>query len=369
MKVELCDVLSFDKEYYDHMLKDWKPTLFEQFILGGYVIAVITLGSLLYFYDDIFFFDLVTEEQSIAKVVKVRARPVRRRPVSFSFNPLKKGFYLGNGDRIFTGPKASLTIRFKNETTINIGPKSLLDIRLIDGTIDLFISSGEISGEISKDSKIEINSKTESMTISADEATTFEVKKLSGTSMALTEYKLGVSAKKRGKKDAKPTEEPAVFKRKDKDKTRALKVSSKEDNSEPSREAGNQQALSKDVAIVSPLEIKESEFNYKLPYPADNTLVLFNKPSLLPIVMKKRCLDECTASLKTSGGLNYKREIRPGDIPAIGLKITERLNTKVEWKLQEKGKEPVSGLFFVKKFTDEALREGILREQNIEVLE
>ena len=344
----------------------------KELILLGINLALFAAVTLtLVFYDVLFESDLVNEENSIAIAKKVAGRPVRRLAMGFTFRPLRAGYFLANGDRVFTSPRSSLTVKFENASIIRIAANSLVDIRVIEGTIDLFIANGEGSGSLTKEAKLEIHNNQESMKILAESATTFSVSQYTDTGLTLTEYKTGLTARKRKQtsgSSSKPREKPAQYKRKQDTATNKITGSGSE-QAPDYRGDGNYNIQGQILSIDETLDVKEAAYNYALPYPGDQTVFLYSKPSRIPIILKKKCLKACEVKVEATNGTTLLRKFSAGQTPFLALKFDEGTNTKVRWTLIIRDTPPETGLFFIQPYSEKTLQEGILSEKNIEVLD
>lgn len=330
------------------------------------VLALIaTCTFLLLRYDSMFVRQEVAEEDAIATTKAVNNTPQRKLMSSFSYWPLIEGHLVGNGDRIFTSGDSSARILFNNGSLLLIGPNSLVEIRIIDDKIDLFLEHGNLSGKLVKDSEMDINTKTETMTLVAEEPVDFKLTQYSDTGITLTEYKSGKTAKKNTSDNSVELDQQVKAKTKPGEK-RVVMASSDEEGVEAPE--SNELMKQDQLSIEESVQDRDLAVNYDLPYPKNNTLFLYKDPTFVYVVPIQKCFEGCEFSIKSSGGFEYKTSIPPGKNPGYRLNVGPRLNTKIEWKLLQQGKKELTGLFFIRPMSDRNMEEGIKDKMNIEVL-
>jgi hypothetical protein len=297
----------------------------------------------------------------IAKVVRVSNSVRRRTPIMFEFLDISISDPIGNGDTIFSGDHAIISMLFNDGSSLSIGENSLVVVRMIDGHLEIKVDKGKISAKIKKGLDVEIQSEEESVVVKGTRDTEFDLEYLP---------KLGLEMRNLSKAAAEPARKTGPSGEKETQKSQAANQTSV-----PAQEADQSPVSSRQkVMIMNPkgfqydedIKMKPKEFVPKTPYPADNTVVLHKGEFSLAIFPQPSCAGHCHLDIFLEGEKFIEKDFSPHNVPVLYIKIAKSTAGKLRWILTD-NESKTSGQFEVLPYSEMNVANALKQKRPIEV--
>ncbi|MES3038240.1 MAG: FecR domain-containing protein, partial [Bdellovibrionota bacterium] len=149
--------------------------------------AVLLLLFSYFLYDDSFLFSGGAEsnQEQVGTIKTLRNDVRRKNQETFSWSPALAEQNVRHLDTIFTGDNSEANIQLNDGSVIKLKPNTLVTINMRDGQMSLDLKYGDLVGEFSKDSQLNLMVNGESQTINGANQSSIQIKKNKGGDLDL----------------------------------------------------------------------------------------------------------------------------------------------------------------------------------------
>ncbi len=334
------------------------------FVLG--LSSTIFIASVFFFlkFDSYFSRPLIHPEDVLGRVVSKNGGVLRKTPDQFQFLEILVQDPVGNGDSVFTQKGAQTVIELNDDSKVRIGPESLVVIRMKNGKYNIRIDRGDVSADVKPGSTLEFQTKkrsvevhgsgVESLSLSLDEQDNLELK-----DMKLAERKLK-KHRKRQQSDVSKGSQPSS-----KQNRRSVAV-------EIPPEISKESILpKKSVRILSSREVPKIKKpqGARLPYPANNSILMYKTASKFQLVPKEKCYQRCETKVWVDKQLVFNKTLEQDGEPIFFISIDSQRKSRVKWEIRDGNGTPEMGHFQTMPFNKENFARALKERKNIEVLD
>ncbi len=347
--------------------KKQKPFYFKKSqILLGLAGVILSLTTLMFFkYEKWILEPRITSKLNREKAGSVLSHKnkIKRRYVgSMTFFDIGSGDKVIVGDTIFTEQNSLLEIKLETGSRIVINEYTMLIIDKDKDNFKIYMSTGDITGELAKNDKIIFDVDHENVEIKGDEGAQFTVKSVNWSNKSFSSLSGKVFASFKSKSYDLSKEKLEL----PKDPFKKENAPDKEDfnpndlvNSKP-----EQTAAPLPTALV---KMDDIPADIPFPYPPDKHLFLINKDVELILYPKRICTNDCEIKLKVFSMVINSWKFKKGEMPLVKIVLGLKNTSIYELQLQD-GNQKLQIHFDVEGFSKGAFERALQEGYSVEVM-